>query len=264
MKNVKSFTQFINESVSPDINKMIDYTLLEESSSDQDIIDLCEKANTLGVKSVCVLPKMVKTAKEALKDSSVLVCTVISFPAGTDTLEEKIAETKQVIADGADEVDMVLNYQKLRLSCDEHGCDKNGMDDSETFEELIEEVMSLVDICHDHMNKDGEQVVLKVIVESGELTEDMTKVSTDICLNAGADFIKTSTGKTSVGAQLNKVKIMYNTIKKEGSDMMIKASGGVRSMGDIETFKPYVDRFGMGYASVDKINGLTSDNKSSY
>ena len=146
MKKIKSYKQFIKESESFDYNDMIDYTLLEDSSTEEDLKELCEKANKLGVKSVCVLPKFVKLASNCLADSKVLVCTVVSFPGGDNSLDEKISETKKVIADGADEVDMVLNYKMLQL-------------DGETSKEyLVEEVKSLADICHDNVNKDGEKV----------------------------------------------------------------------------------------------------------
>jgi deoxyribose-phosphate aldolase len=233
-------------------NNMIDYTLLDESSTDQDIIDLCEKANMFGVKSVCVLPKHVSIAKERLADSKVLVCTVVSFPGGSDLTESKIVETNQVIGDGADEVDMVLNYEKLQS------------EGESSYDYLVNDVKSLVDICHSNTNKDGEPVILKVIVESGLLSEEETKTSTDICLEAGADFIKTSTGKVAVGAEMNKIKVMFDTIKEKGSDMKIKASGGVRSSIQINSMLDMVDRFGMGYGSVDTLNNLGTTDTSGY
>ena len=253
MKKIKSYLQFIKEELVTDnlseINSIIDYTLLEESATESDIIELCKKANQLGVKSVCVLPKMVKTAKKALRDSNVLVCTVISFPYGNDSLVEKMNETKWVLSEGADEVDMVINHHILR-------------DEEEDY--LVSEVKSLVDLCHKEHNKDGDPVTLKVIVESGLLNEEQTKLATDICMDAGADFIKTSTGKISIGAELGKIKVMYDTIKSAKSNMKIKASGGVRDISQINQFMPFVDRFGMGYASVDKINNLSTDSNSTY
>lgn len=252
MRKIKSYQQFIKESESFDYNYMIDYTLLEDGSTEEDIKELCEKAKKLGVKSVCVLPKFVKFAANCLADSKVLVCTVVSFPGGDDSLEDKISETKSVISDGADEVDMVLNYKMLQL------------DGEEAKDYLIEEVKSLVDICHENVNKDGGKVILKVIVESGLLTNEETKLSTDICLAAGADFIKTSTGKVAVGAEMDKIKTMFDTIKESGSDMKIKASGGVRTAEQIMSMLNMVDRFGMGFGSVDKINGIVSDIESSY
>ena len=214
------------------INK-IDYTLLNPSATEDQIIELCKKANDLGVKSVCVLPKMVSVAVKELKNSNVLICTVISFPHGTDSTEDKLEETKKAIADGADECDMVLNYHMLK-KC-------------HIIEDLVDDVSTLVTECH--LN----DVILKVIVESGLLSEDETTEATQVCLEAGADFIKTSTGMVSVGAELRKVQIMKNIITDAHSHMKIKASGAIRTMSDIERFEPYVDRFGVGFAAVDSI-----------
>ena len=114
---MKNFNNFLNEQNGESFkyNGMIDYTLLDNSVDDKAIIDLCRKAEKYGTKSVCVMPKHVALAAQELKDSSVLVCTVISFPEGTKSEQEKIKETHQVISAGADEVDMVLNYELLFL-----------------------------------------------------------------------------------------------------------------------------------------------------
>lgn len=277
MNKIFDFNKFLNkmnESVKgTDLVGNIDYTLLAPTATEEQILELCKKADKLGVKSVCVLPKMVAVAAEALEESDVLVCTVISFPHGTDTTEQKLAETKQCIYDGADEVDMVLNYpllkqymidaQKTTIKEDE------SFEEDDVYDELVDDVQTLVDECHSHKNKDNDQIVLKVIVESSMLSEEETAESTHICLDAGADFIKTSTGmatpdgKTGV-AELNKVQIMRNIIEEEGSDMKIKASGGIRAMGDIQKFAPYVDRFGVGFASVDSIFGGAIASDSGY
>jgi deoxyribose-phosphate aldolase len=256
MRILKNFKMYVENNDNINLfqyNNMIDYTLLDKNATDNDIIELCEKAQKLGTKSVCVYPKHISIAKKELQDSDVLVCTVISFPEGTNTIEEKEAETHKAISDGADEVDMVLNYQLLKEYWE-------NQDDLENiYEMLVEEVRSLVDICHNSTNKDGNKITLKVIVESGLLSIDQTIITTNICLDANADFIKTSTGMVSVGAELDKIKAMYETINDENSSMKIKASGGVRTLNDIQSYKPYVDRFGMGYGSVDKLNGLDSN-----
>jgi len=255
MRTLKSYNDYhrINESVNmADINSIIDYTQLDPAATEDMIIQLCENADKLGVKSVCVLPKMVSIAAKALVDSKVLVCTVVSFPEGTDSLEQKVAECKKVIGDGADEVDMVITPIVPEIL------------DDENFMILVKEVESLVDVCHINRNKDGGYVVLKVIVESGLLNTAQTSVATEMCLEAGADFIKTSTGKVSVGAEINKVKIMKNVISKEDSVMKIKASGGIRTLDDVDAFSPYVDRLGIGYGSVDTMNGIDSGVKSNY
>jgi len=263
---LRNYKQFIikEESLYSSVEKyniMIDYTLLDDNASEDDIKRLCEKANKYGVKSVCVMPKHVKVAALSLKESKVLVCTVISFPEGTNKPDEKLSETRKAIIDGADEVDTVMNYPKLKELFSSGG-DKNW---NEELNFLVnEDIKPLVDECHANKNKDGENVILKVIVESGLLTDYETEESTDICIKAGADFIKTSTGKVDKGAEINKVQIMYDEIKELGSKMKIKASGGIRTMSDIENFGRFVDRFGMGYGSVDVLNGESEGSNSEY
>lgn len=255
MKTIKNFNQFVNENLKTDniFNSIIDYTSLTEKETEEDIIELCNKAKLLGTKSVCVYPKWVKTASECLSDSDILVCTVVSFPQGDNSTSDKLSETKKAISEGADEVDMVLDWKLLKKVEDEN------------YDIFIEDVSTLVVECHKNTNKNGEPVILKVIVESGELTLEETEVATIICLEAGADFIKTSTGKIAgSGAELEKIKVMYDTIQDSGLEMKIKASGGVRTLEDIKKLAPYTDRFGMGYASVDQINGLDAEVDSAY
>jgi deoxyribose-phosphate aldolase len=233
----------------------VDYTLLNPSATEAEIVELCKKAHNLGVKSVCVRPNMVSVAKKELFKSDILVCTVISFPDGADSTEDKLEETKKAIYNGADECDMVLNYTKLLTP------DLGFYNPS-----LVYDVERLVDECHRHTNKDGDKITLKVIVESGVLDEDQTKEATEICILAGADFIKTSTGFASngKGAELNKVQIMKNIISEAHSHMKIKASGGIRTMSDVELYEPYVDRFGVGFAAVDSIFGEETMSENSY
>lgn len=259
MKNLLSKKEFLNEKNSINENaseiqnyiSLVDYTQLDPAATEEDIAEICNKAKQYGVATICILPKMVKFGKQCLEGSNVGVCTVVSFPEGTDTLEQKIAETKQVLADGADEVDMVLDYNKLKENWIEGEEDLTpvGLD---IYESLVDEVQALTELCH----ADGK--ILKVIVESGLLTGEQTKVTTDICKEAGADFIKTSTGKVDIGAELDKVKIMYDN----ADGMKIKASGGIRTLEDIKTFAPYVDRFGVGYGSIDSMMGVEGSDSS--
>jgi deoxyribose-phosphate aldolase len=154
-------------------------------------------------------------------------------------------ETNKAILDGADEIDMVLNYTLLKK------------DIINNYNYLINEVKTLADICHSNINKNRDKIIFKVIVESGLLSELQTKIATNICLNGDADFIKTSTGKNKCpGAELNKVKIMYELIKESDKYMFIKASGGIRTLEQINMFLPYIDRFGIGFKSVDDINNI--------
>jgi deoxyribose-phosphate aldolase len=273
MKLLKNYQQF-NESLetgslSP-YNHKIDYTNLTYKGPEQDIIDLCKKADQYGVKSVCVRPDKVRLSSDELEDSKVLVCTVVSFPqnkgtttdSGTMTTEQKSEETKQVLVAGADEVDMVFNWNLLLENWEDDGDDPIDHVDEDTYDYLVNDIKTLADICHSKTNKNGEPVILKVIVESSMLTEEQVEVCTHACIDGDADFIKTSTGMVAVGAEVNKVMAMKKVIREEGSDLKIKASGGVNKS-NVGTFDPIVDRFGMGFGAVDEINGL-GINKSSY
>jgi deoxyribose-phosphate aldolase len=235
-----------------EFNHLIDYTNLDYNATDNQIVELCEKAKKLKVKSVCIRPDKVKLAAENLKKSDVLVCTVISFPklkfgldSGNLSTEEKLKETEKAIKDGADEIDVVFNWQLL----------KNERFKEENLDYLLNEITELSNLCHNNIDKDGESIVIKVIIESGELSNGLVDIATEICIKSGVDFIKTSTGMTNVGAEVSKVKLMKNTIFNRKSNMQIKASGGINK-NNIEDFYPYVNRFGMGFKSVDELNGI--------
>ena len=266
MKNITSRESFLSKVYEysqgiEDYIGLVDYTMLNMDVEVSDIRELCERAKEYGVATVCVRPQMVKVAKICLKDSSVGITTVISFPEGTDSLESKIVETKLAIYDGADDIDMVLNYQELIKN--ENLIPYDELENAEDevpvdfIDDLIQEVVELVSICHDS-NK-----ILKVIVESGRLNPKLTKIAAQICVEAGADFIKTSTGMVEVGAELDKIKIFYDIIKENNSGMLIKASGGIRTIEDIKRFSQYADRFGVGSGSIDNMMG-EGDGESTY
>jgi deoxyribose-phosphate aldolase len=217
----------------------IDYTLLDPTATNMEVIDLCEKAQNLQVASVCITPDKVLLAKNELKNSNVLVCTVVSFPSGDNSIEEKVQETKEAIQNGADEIDVVINYKKI-----------------DTLEYLEKELLSLVELCHSQDNKLNQPITLKVIVESGLLSLEETVILTRLCIKTNVDFIKTSTGKVLIGAELEKVKVMHLEIQKANSSLKIKASGGLREIAQIETFLPYVDRLGIGHQTVDSFLNL--------
>jgi deoxyribose-phosphate aldolase len=218
----------------PSLYKIIDYTLLDPAATEQEILDLCAKAMQLQVASVCITPDKVQIAKQALENSSVLVCTVVSFPTGENSIVEKVNETTQAILHGADEIDVVINYKKIT---------------DESY--LLEELNTLRELCHVHKNKAGNPITLKVIVESGLHTLAETGFFTNVCIQTNVDFIKTSTGKVAVGAELEKVKVMHEAIQRATSTLKIKASGGLRDMQQIETFLPYVQRLGIGHQTVN-------------
>lgn len=257
---IKKYLQFINESTNnlDEIAGMIDYTELDVNASEEQLYKLAQIATDYDFATMCVRPDKVKYLRGVLdelneeKGSNVGITTVVSFPEGTNTTQDKIVECLQCIRDGADDIDMVLNYNELIRLDNESG------EENEEFGDLEHEIKQLADICHDN-NK-----LLKVIVESGNLTSEQTEYATVICDNAGADFIKTSTGMVNIGAELDKVKVMYNTINKLNSDMQIKASGAIRTESDVMNFLPYVDRFGIGYGSVNNIYGIDTSSESSY
>lgn len=226
-------------------NNKIDYTLLDNSASNEAIESLCKKAIQLGVKSVCVMPKHIEQASTLLTDSKVLVCSVVSFPSGENTIEEKIEELIEIVKNGADEVDVVWNYHKI-----------------EEPEYLKTELAQINDSRDQLKTKKGNKPLLKIIVESGLLTDEQTVLATKICMETGVDFIKTSTGKVAIGAELSKVQTMKNTVGNHS--LKIKASGGIRTIEQVENFNSLVDRFGIGFASVDEMNGIKSSEKSDY
>lgn len=240
-------------------NYMTDYTSLTGKETTQDIVALCNKAHKLGVKSVCVYPKWVAVASLTLEslNSDVKVCTVISFPKGNDTTVDKIIEAALAIQQGADEIDMVADYQAVK----DNWIPELEMPEKTIDSDVFNDINSLSELCH----KNGK--ILKVIVESSELDTHQVQYFTEVCIEAGADFIKTSTGKVGVGAELEKVEVMREVIECLNSDMKIKASGGIRTLEDQENFIDLVDtdgRFGMGYGSVDKINGVENEIESEY
>ena len=226
-------------------NNKIDYTLLDNSASNESIENLCEKATQLGVKSVCVMPKHVGQSAKLLAGSNVLVCSVVSFPNGANTIEEKIEELKEIVYQGADEIDVVWNYHRINEP-----------------EYLQLEISQINEARNQLKTSKGNTPLLKVIVESGLLTNEQTALATKICMEIDVDFIKTSTGKVDVGAEVDKVQIMDRTIGNH--TLKIKASGGIRTKEQIDVFNPLVERFGIGYASVDKMNGINNSEKSNY
>ena len=188
-----------------ELNKYIEHTLLKQDATKEEIKKLLDEAKKYKFLGVCVNPVNVKFAKEYLKDTDVKVVTVIGFPLGQTTREVKVLETIDAVKNGADEIDMVLNDGKL----------KDG-----DFEYLKDEISAVKLACQ------GKN--LKVILETDLLDKDEIKKACKICIEAGADFVKTSTGfvKNGVGAKEEDVKLMYETVKNSG--LGVKASGGVR------------------------------------
>ncbi len=189
------------------LNKMIDHTYLKAFGTKREIDKLIDEAIEYDFKSVCVNPFWVEHSYNLLKDTDVLVCTVIGFPLGANTINTKVFETKDAVNNGADEIDMVLNIGKV----------KEG-----DFEYIYQEVKAVREACS---NK-----TLKVILETCYLTKEEIRLASVAAINANADFVKTSTGFGTGGATVEDVKIMKSVAK----DKEVKASGGVRSKADLE------------------------------
>ena len=187
------------------LNKYIEHTLLKQDAQKSDLIKIFNEAKENKFLGVCINPCYVKLAKENLKDSEVKVVTVIGFPLGANTTEVKVFETKKAIQDGADEIDMVINVTKLK-------------DNDKDF--IINEISSIKKACEGHN--------LKVIIETDLLTKDEIIRACKYSIEGGADFVKTSTGfvKGGVGAKVEDVKLMYETVSNSG--LQVKASGGIK------------------------------------
>ncbi|MFD2369727.1 deoxyribose-phosphate aldolase [Brevibacillus sp. GCM10020057] len=184
------------------INKYIDHTLLKPEATADMIDKLCAEAKEHDFASVCVNPYWVKRSAQLLAGTDVKVCTVIGFPLGANTPEVKAAETRDAIANGATEVDMVLNIGAL----------KSG--DLETVKRDVAAVKEAAG-----------SVLLKVILETGLLTDEEKEIACKLCVEAGADYVKTSTGFGPGGATVEDIALMRKTV---GPDIGVKASGGVR------------------------------------
>ena len=187
------------------LNRHIEHTLLKQDAGQDDFEKLFEEAKEHDFLGVCINPAYVKKAKEALKDTNTKVVTVIGFPLGANKTEVKAFETSCAVADGADEVDMVINVTALK--------DKDY--------DYVREDIKAVKIA-------AKEAPLKVILETDLLTKDEIKKACEICVEAKADFVKTSTGfvKNGVGATAEDVKLMYETVSPYG--LKVKASGGIR------------------------------------
>ena len=187
------------------LNKYIEHTLLKQDATTEALNKLYEEAKEHNFRGVCINPAYVKTAKKALKDTEVKVVTVIGFPLGANKTEVKAFEASVAKADGADEIDMVINVTGMK--------DKN-------YNYVLEDIKAVKIACGD--------IPLKVILETYLLTKEEIKKACELAVEAGANFVKTSTGfvKNGLGAQVEDVKLMYDTVTPHG--LKVKASGGIR------------------------------------
>ncbi len=189
-----------------ELNKYIEHTLLKQDAAGADFEKLFREARENKFFGVCVNPAYVKRAKDALQGTDVKIVTVVGFPLGANKTEIKAAETAEAIKDGADEIDMVINVTALK--------DKD-------YDYIVNEFAALKKVCGAHN--------LKVIIETDLLSKDEIVKACELCVKGGADFVKTSTGfvKNGVGAKVEDVKLMYETVSPHG--LRVKASGGIKT-----------------------------------
>lgn len=202
-----------------DVNSYIDYTLLKASATERDIINLCEEAKDYKFHGVCINSSFVLLAKQLLEGSSVKISSTVGFPLGAMSTEAKVFEAKKAIEEGADEIDMVMNIGFLK---------------SRNYFRILKDISDVKAAIG--------KTPLKVILEISELSKNEIVRACEICLDAKADFVKTSTGFSKGGATLTAVKIIKKTVR----DMIkIAASGNIT---DFETVSKYID------AGVNRIN----------
>ena len=188
-------------------HKMIDHTVLKADTPLETVKRICDEAMEYGFASVCINPCHVAYCADYLKDSDVNVCTVIGFPLGANTSAVKAFETKDAIANGADEIDMVMNIGALK--------DKN-------YDLVRDDVKAVVEAANG--------TLVKVILETCLLTEDEIKKACELCVEAKADYVKTSTGFSTRGATIEDVRIMKEAVHGKAK---VKAAGGVRTPEDM-------------------------------
>lgn len=187
------------------LNKHIEHTLLKQDAKLEDFIKLFNEAKVHKFLGVCINPAYVKLAKENLKDNDVKVVTVIGFPLGANRSDVKAFEASKAVEDGADEIDMVINVTAIK---------------NKDYDFVVNDIKAVKAACKDKP--------LKVILETDLLEKDEIKKACELCVEAKADLVKTSTGfvKGGVGAKAEDVKLMYETVSPYG--LKVKASGGIR------------------------------------
>lgn len=215
------------------INRYIDHTLLKPESTQTQIDKLIAEAVEYQFASVCVNPTWVSYAAKALKGTEVNVCTVIGFPLGANTSSVKAFETKDAVANGADEIDMVINIGQLK---------------SGQYDAVEADIRAVVEASGDKL--------VKVIIETCLLTDGEKVKACQLAVAVGADYVKTSTGFSTAGANIADVTLMRKTV---GPNIGVKAAGGTRSYADAEAFiKAGATRIGTS-AGVAIVNGETAN-----
>ena len=220
-----------------EILALVDHTLLSQTATWEEIKVICDDAIRYQTASVCIPPSYVKAVKDYVGDK-MKVCTVIGFPNGYNTTATKVFETADAVANGADEIDMVINL---------------GMVKDKRYDELTEEIRAIKKACNGKL--------LKVIIETCLLTEDEKIQLCKAVTDAGTDFIKTSTGFSKAGATVADVALMRNNV---GAEVKVKAAGGISSLEDAaDMVKAGADRLGTSRI-VKIIKSNNTDGNSGY
>lgn len=218
----------------PNLASYIDHTLLKQNATSEQIIQLCMEAKEYQFASVCVNPTHVRLCAELLRNSGVKVCTVIGFPLGANTTSTKVFETQDAIQNGANEIDMVINIGALKTG------------DYSLVSKDISEIAKVTHIGG---------AILKVIIETCLLSDEEKVIACILAKQAGADYVKTSTGFSTSGATVEDVTLMRKVV---GPDIGVKAAGGVRNLEDAEKMiAAGATRLGAS-AGVQIMQGLTA------
>ncbi|MEJ8758007.1 deoxyribose-phosphate aldolase [Pontibacter sp. H259] len=204
-----------------DLASYIDHTILKPDATESQVLQICDEARKYNFAAVCIPPCYVHAAAERLKGTNVQVATVVGFPLGYNHPKVKFLETHQAIADGATEIDVVINISDLK---------------SGKYSDVENELSELAKFCH---LKEAE---LKVIIETALLTDNEIVKACELCANAGVDYVKTSTGFAAAGATVPHVELMRRVLP---SHIKIKAAGGIRTYEDAQALiKAGADRLG--------------------
>lgn len=230
-----------------EFSKYFDHTILKPQAGEEEVNQICREAIQYGFASVCVNSARTKQVSCLLADTDIAVCTVVGFPLGATSTMAKKFEALTAIEDGADEIDMVMNI---------------GAAKEEDWDSVKEDIAEVKEVCMH--NTTGRDVLLKVIIETCLLTEEEKVKACEVAVEAGADFVKTSTGFSTGGATVEDVALMRKTVDEKTTELekttgvthkrvLVKASGGIR---DLETAKAMIaagaDRLGTS-ATVDII-----------
>lgn len=202
--------------------RMIDHTYLKPEGTKENIDNLINEAKKFNFGAICINPSWIEYSKKKLNGSDIKIVTVIGFPLGAMSTESKIFEADDCLKKGADEIDMVINIGKLK---------------EKDYSYVLNEIQQIKKTCKDH--------ILKVIIETALLSEEEIKEATKIVIESGADYIKTSTGFSTRGANKRDIEIFVDVIKSNNCNLKIKAAGGIKTMQDIIDYTNMgVDRFG--------------------